>query len=438
MKKKRIVSALMAVAMCVSAMPVSVYAEENTTAEMSEFTQKFIDECLMNPDESEENRLIHNYYKSFFDSEYHKFLGITPDSHEPYYLNYGLKCDTIPEHRDIKCVQIIEWGNYTGMSGFNENPYITEEEFNDLSYSEQLVTAGKIFDETGKHITGMCSTELARSPYYVGENGKAYDWNGNEHDIFNGEVKNIYIQPYEFEYDNLYIYDGKSVYPYTDVYTDSLDNALRADFYKYIEDNNAQEVFYRTKGSEVNVYRTKDRGWFHYTEDLSDELIITDKDGNVIPNDPNLLQVNWIWHSFVYVYKTDNRYILEDEDGNRIVFSEYDDSEKNNFDDGNVADDFFKNHSLYESLKNENLSTAHVIETYVAETDKLINYDKMLIGDTNEDGSVSLADAVLIMQALSNPDDFSLTEQGRLNADFNGDGTITSADALEIQLFTIS
>lgn len=56
-----------------------------------------------------------------------------------------------------------------------------------------------------------------------------------------------------------------------------------------------------------------------------------------------------------------------------------------------------------------------------------------LKGDANVDGKVSIADAVLIMQALSNPNDFQLTEQGSKNADVNGKDGVTTADALEIQ-----
>ena len=55
-----------------------------------------------------------------------------------------------------------------------------------------------------------------------------------------------------------------------------------------------------------------------------------------------------------------------------------------------------------------------------------------LLGDANEDGEVSLADAVFIMQVLSNPDDFQLTPQGMANADTDGDG-ITVMDAFRIQ-----
>lgn len=61
---------------------------------------------------------------------------------------------------------------------------------------------------------------------------------------------------------------------------------------------------------------------------------------------------------------------------------------------------------------------------------------KTVYGDSNEDGEISIADAVLIMQSLSNPDQYKLTAQGADNADVynRGDG-ISSADALSIQKF---
>ncbi|MDE6427309.1 MAG: glycoside hydrolase family 9 protein [Ruminococcus sp.] len=63
----------------------------------------------------------------------------------------------------------------------------------------------------------------------------------------------------------------------------------------------------------------------------------------------------------------------------------------------------------------------------------------VLLGDANEDGKVSIADAVLIMQALSNPTDYQLTEQGAKNADVAniGDG-VTTIDALAIQCLDIN
>ncbi|MCM1474427.1 MAG: dockerin type I repeat-containing protein, partial [Muribaculaceae bacterium] len=60
-------------------------------------------------------------------------------------------------------------------------------------------------------------------------------------------------------------------------------------------------------------------------------------------------------------------------------------------------------------------------------------------GDANEDGKVNVADAVLIMQALSNPDEYKLTENGSKNADVvgNSDG-VTTKDALAIQMIDIN
>ncbi|MDE6035742.1 MAG: endo-1,4-beta-xylanase [Ruminococcus sp.] len=62
-------------------------------------------------------------------------------------------------------------------------------------------------------------------------------------------------------------------------------------------------------------------------------------------------------------------------------------------------------------------------------------------GDANEDGDVTLADAVLIMQSIANPNEekFRLSEQGTKNADCvgNGDG-VTVKDALGIQMVCVN
>lgn len=63
-----------------------------------------------------------------------------------------------------------------------------------------------------------------------------------------------------------------------------------------------------------------------------------------------------------------------------------------------------------------------------------------LKGDTNCDNQVDLSDAVMIMQALANPNKYGLdgtaenhmTEQGKLNGDMDGDG-LTVGDAQAIQ-----
>lgn len=59
-------------------------------------------------------------------------------------------------------------------------------------------------------------------------------------------------------------------------------------------------------------------------------------------------------------------------------------------------------------------------------------------GDTNCDGSVNLADAVLIMQNIANPNKYKITSQGKLNGDVDetGDG-LTTNDAYKIQQFVL-
>ena len=53
-------------------------------------------------------------------------------------------------------------------------------------------------------------------------------------------------------------------------------------------------------------------------------------------------------------------------------------------------------------------------------------------GDSNCDNQLDMADTVLIMQALANPNNYSLSVQGKFNADLNDDG-ITVGDAQAIQ-----
>lgn len=59
----------------------------------------------------------------------------------------------------------------------------------------------------------------------------------------------------------------------------------------------------------------------------------------------------------------------------------------------------------------------------------------ILYGDANCDGIVNIADAVIIMQSLSNADKYNISEEGQKNADVIsvGDG-ITNKDALAIQM----
>ena len=67
------------------------------------------------------------------------------------------------------------------------------------------------------------------------------------------------------------------------------------------------------------------------------------------------------------------------------------------------------------------------------------NVESNVAGDANEDGELNVADAVLIMQSLSNPNEYKLTKNGLKLADVvgNGDG-VTAKDALVIQMVGIN
>ncbi len=59
-------------------------------------------------------------------------------------------------------------------------------------------------------------------------------------------------------------------------------------------------------------------------------------------------------------------------------------------------------------------------------------------GDANVDEKVNISDAVLIMQSIANPEEFTVSEQGKLNGDvIDNGGGLTNLDALAIQYVEI-
>ncbi|MDE6789583.1 MAG: glycoside hydrolase family 9 protein [Ruminococcus sp.] len=74
-------------------------------------------------------------------------------------------------------------------------------------------------------------------------------------------------------------------------------------------------------------------------------------------------------------------------------------------------------------------------EKPTTEPTKPTDSENTLIGDANEDGAVDIADATAIIQHMGNPDEYALSEQGKINADIvnQGDG-VTGADAVVLQL----
>lgn len=61
--------------------------------------------------------------------------------------------------------------------------------------------------------------------------------------------------------------------------------------------------------------------------------------------------------------------------------------------------------------------------------------NKYIAGDANCDGSVTVADATLVLQVLGNADKYSISEQGRENADVDGTAGLSAVDALKIQQY---
>ena len=61
-----------------------------------------------------------------------------------------------------------------------------------------------------------------------------------------------------------------------------------------------------------------------------------------------------------------------------------------------------------------------------------------ICGDANLDKEVNMADAVLIMQSISNPDKYQLNLQGQQNGDVDLSGDITNKDALAIQQYKLN
>lgn len=99
----------------------------------------------------------------------------------------------------------------------------------------------------------------------------------------------------------------------------------------------------------------------------------------------------------------------------------------------------------YSAFQNTNIETAiyrgskkswDKVNVEKALNSALINNIKCIAepGDANVDGDTTIADAVFIMQSLSNADEYSLSDNGMLNADvLDGDG-VSSADALIVQM----
>ncbi len=117
-------------------------------------------------------------------------------------------------------------------------------------------------------------------------------------------------------------------------------------------------------------------------------------------------------------------------------YTSYAGTEGSNLDGGTIVKDG-KPVDIGSSGTTTNTTTTNKTDTTTTTTTTVpgtTGNDDIKYGDSNEDGKVNISDAVLIMQSIANPDEFKLTNQGKLNADVynNGDG-VTNNDALIIQ-----
>lgn len=81
-----------------------------------------------------------------------------------------------------------------------------------------------------------------------------------------------------------------------------------------------------------------------------------------------------------------------------------------------------------------NTTTVTPAETTTSTQTTATTAEEIVYGDANCDGKVEIADATLILQFLTNKDEYQLTAHGMINADCSnvGDG-VTAVDALAIQ-----
>lgn len=89
--------------------------------------------------------------------------------------------------------------------------------------------------------------------------------------------------------------------------------------------------------------------------------------------------------------------------------------------------------NIYDLISCDNVAIKNANGNSMAKT--ALDYEIYLLGDVNQDNCVEIADATLILQYLTNPIDYELTNEGMIAADVNLDGVIDKSDALLIQQY---
>ena len=93
--------------------------------------------------------------------------------------------------------------------------------------------------------------------------------------------------------------------------------------------------------------------------------------------------------------------------------------------------------STTETVTEETTTTTTTVTSETATITEYTSAPAGEKGDANCDSEVNMADAVIIMQCIVNPDKYKLSDIGKINADTDGSGDITNMDALMIQQFKL-
>lgn len=89
------------------------------------------------------------------------------------------------------------------------------------------------------------------------------------------------------------------------------------------------------------------------------------------------------------------------------------------------------------TVATEDTTTTTTVTSTTTSVEPTTGENDVTRGDANCDSQVNMADAVLIMQSIANPDKYTLTDKGEKNADVDGTPGITNKDALAIQRYKL-
>lgn len=93
-----------------------------------------------------------------------------------------------------------------------------------------------------------------------------------------------------------------------------------------------------------------------------------------------------------------------------------------------VSSDYIYDLISYDKVTVKNASGGSMAKT-------ALSYEIYLLGDANQDDLVTIADATIILQYLTNPIEYALSPEGKRAADVNLDGVVDEDDALLIQQY---